>query len=103
MTQQTAQSTRQLLCRSRGTQYSASLSSAAAYYMADGTDEWLTAGEGETVPAGFKGYIAVSSGSLKNESGDTPTKDTVVGGFRFTVTGSAVVDEIRMTSSYKKG
>lgn len=84
-----------------GDEYAASVAAVNLYYRADGTDEWLSLSEGETLPAGFAGQIALSASSMK-KGADTPTKETAVAGLHITADGSVSVDNVEMVSSYKK-
>ncbi len=84
-----------------GKEYTADIASTKVYSCADGTSEWQTLAEGETLPAGFTGQIAISAGSLK-KGADTPTRETAVAGFRVTSDGNVVVDNVEMVVSYKK-
>lgn len=84
-----------------GNRFTAKVENTTMYYLPDGETEWKTSAEGEKLPAGFTGLLAVSSGSLDNASAEL-TQDSAVGGFYFDCDGSVTVDNVQMMSSYKK-
>ncbi len=84
-----------------GKEYAADIASAKVYICADGAEEWQTLAEGEGIPTGFRGQVALSAGSLKRGA-DTPTRDTAVAGFRVKADGQVSVDNVEMVVSYKK-
>jgi hypothetical protein len=86
---------------SSGDTYRVNLLEKEINYLADGAAEWEKAGNAGELPSGFRGLIAVSTGSFKGGSMDIH-QDVAVGGYYFTCDGSVTVDNVQMVSSYKK-
>ena len=86
---------------SSGDTYRVNLQEKEINYLADGAAEWEKAGNAGELPSGFRGLIAVSTGSFKGGTIDI-NQDTPIAGYYFTCDGSVTVDNVQMMSSYKK-
>lgn len=84
-----------------GDKYTANLESTEVNCLADGETEWKKLKNISELAPGFRGLLAISSGSLKGGSTDI-NQDTPVGGYYFDCDGSVTVDNVQMMSSYKK-
>ena len=89
------------LVSSSGDRYTAQLEDTEINCLAEGETEWKKLRNIGELPSGFRGLLAVSSGSLKGGRVDL-NKDVPVMGYYFTCDGSVTVDNVQMMSSYKK-
>ena len=86
---------------SSGDTYTVNLTEKEINYLAEGASEWERAGNAGELPSGFRGLIAINTGSFKGGIIDI-NQDTPVAGYYFTCDGSITVDNVQMMTSYKK-